>query len=121
MDDDTKKAHETAVAAYDGEDVDSSLLQNALDFLVDIEPHPTTFGDMDEYDKIMEPYEENIKKANAIVRKFGEQINPRTLAHMQEIYYSITNSEKYLKSAVAASVVQTTLEHEWDGIGPWKA
>lgn len=56
-------------------------------------------------------------KAN--VRQFGEEISPKTLAHMQDVYYSFTNSEKYRANSISISVAGTVLSSNWHGIGDW--
>lgn len=95
------------------------LLEQALDFLISIEPDPLLSPE--DADKIYEKYKEEIKRAKEIVRLYGEQIELKSLDNMQRIFYQICNSKKYQQSTIHASVVYSVLNYTWHGIGPWRA
>lgn len=106
--------------SYNGGSVSKEKLEEALDFLVDLEPNPDSISAEEEYEKNRKIYKESIEQARVAARKYGEQIRPQTLEAMQEVFYSITNSPKYLQSAIHTSVAYSTLNSCWDGIGPWE-
>lgn len=104
--------------SYHGGPVSHADLERALDFLVAIEPDPESEID---YREAMLPYKEQTDMANRLIRQFGEQIEPKTLEHMQDVFYSFTNSTKYRATSLSISVVYSALNFGWKNIGPWQA
>lgn len=103
---------------YGGGNVSRADVERALDLLVEIEPDPESEID---YELAIRPYKEQIETANKIIKQFGEQIEPKTLEYMQEVFYSFTNSEKYRASNLSISVVRSALQYGWKNIGPWQS
>ena len=101
--------------------VNKDMLELALDFLISLEPDPELPNAMEIYDRKCEKHQKEIDKARKIIRWYGEQIEPKSLEFMQEKFYEITNSSKYRQSAIHCSVVYSTLNSVWNGIGPWRA
>lgn len=60
-------------------------------------------------------------QAKSIIRKYGEQIEPKSLENMQKEFYTLVNSDKYRQSMIHQSVVYTSLNYNWDAIGPWRS
>jgi len=100
--------------------VDRSMLEGALDFLISLEPDPESPDAIELYDLNREKYKSEVVKANKIIRLYGEQIEPKTLEHMQEKFYEIVNSSKYQQSSLHSSVVYSSLSYGWNGIGAWQ-
>lgn len=89
----------------------------ALEFLVAIEPEPHTYGgDMDEYDRIMAPFEADIDKAHATIRAFGEHIAPQGLEYMQSVLQELLARQTDFKSI---SIMRSKVNWHWDGCGDW--
>jgi hypothetical protein len=86
----------------------------ALDFFILMETNPSDYQVM----KVRNA--QVISQHNATVKQFGEEITPLTLENMQDVFYSFTNSTKYLRSRVACSVARTVLSSNWHGIGDWR-
>lgn len=103
-----------------GTKVDRGLLELALDFIVSMETDDPGGEDLSDYEARLDANKERVAQAEIILRGYGEAIEPRTLEAMQEAYYSVTNSPKYLASAIACSAVAASLTDAWDGIGPWR-
>lgn len=104
---------------YNGQTVDKLLLEKALDFMIKLELCSSQ-DSMDDYRSFMEANKGKVEKAKGIMRKYGEQIAPFTLEHMQDVFYGITNSEKYASDAVKCSVVRSCLTDAWHGVGEWR-
>lgn len=105
---------------YKGGRVDDPTFQAALDFIVSLEYLVGKEGEPSDYDALCDKYRSTINMAETAIRKFGEQIEPRTLEKMQEVYYSFTNSPSNRKSYAQISVVTSTISDCWNGIGPWQ-
>lgn len=88
----------------------------ALNYLVSIEPDPTAYQDMDEYDAMMTPYEPEIAKAHATIRGYGAQIAAQGLEHMQKVLYGILEQQTDPK---AESLIRSNVNWLWDGCGDW--
>lgn len=114
------RKNKIAPFSYSGGQVSRALLDDALEFLISLEPDPDSPEGMDEYEANCRRFDKNLSMADAAIRRFGEQIEPQTLEAMQNVYYSITNSPKY-SSPVHCSVVSSSLNHCWSGIGPWQS
>lgn len=104
--------------SYDGQDVDDQLLEQAIDFMVSLEN--ADIESLDQYRKILEANKDVVTKANAIFRKYGEQITPPTFTVMRDVFDRITRAEKYACDPRAGSVASTCLNEAWDGIGEWR-
>ena len=104
---------------YNDGTVSKELLEQAIDFMISIEPDPELLISEQEYEAILERYESQIKMVNKAVRQYAYQIQDKTLKNMQEEFYSITNQPKYTQSYIRQSVAYNLLHHQWDGIGPW--
>jgi hypothetical protein len=102
---------------YEGGNVTKVKLEEALDFMISIETDPATGAE--EYHDNLIKYKREVQMARQAVRKYGEQIFPRTLENMQNEFYSITNSIKYRQSVTHCSVAYSMLSSGWDGIGAW--
>lgn len=107
------------IQRYAGGGVSWALMEDALDYFVSIEPDPERVID---YDTYMSQFknDECFIKSHLILRRFGEQIFPKTLSNMQDVFYSITNLPKYLSDAGCCSTVRSYLNDALNGIGPWK-
>lgn len=105
---------------YDGAHVSRELLEEAIDFMISLEPDPESLRASEEYEENLDYFKSEIHQVKQIIRQFGEQIHPRTLENMQTVFYSVTNSKKYLASAIHCSVAYSCLESGWNGIGPWQ-
>ena len=88
----------------------------ALNYLVSIEPDPTAYRDMDEYDAMMTPYEQEIAKAHATIHSYGAQIAPQGLEHMQDVLYELLEQQTDPK---AESLIRSNVNWLWDGCGQW--
>ncbi|RII82806.1 hypothetical protein [Neopusillimonas maritima] len=89
----------------------------ALEYLVAIEPEPTSYdGDMDKYDQIMEPHENDIKQAHATIKAYGEQIAPQGLDFMRSVLQQTLLQQTDPKSE---SIIRSKVNWQWDGIGRW--
>ena len=90
---------------------------SALEYLVAIEPDPKAYDDdMDEYDRIMAPFEANIDKAHATIRAYGQQIAPQGLEHMQGVLQQLLAQQTDQKSI---SIMRSKVNWHWDGCGEW--
>ena len=88
-----------------------------LEYLVAIEPEPESYdGDMDKYDIIMAPYENEIEKAHATIRAYGEQIAPQGLDYMQKVLQQILSEQTDFKSE---SIMRSKVNWHWGGCGEW--
>lgn len=96
------------------------IVCDVLEHLVSLEPDNDMLFSMEEYQSHMAEHEHEIKEAIAVLRKYGEQIYPRTLDAMQQVFYSLANDERFKDSIEAVSVVRSYLNEAWDGIGPWQ-
>lgn len=109
------------IVNYNGDPVTRQLVEEAIDFMISLEPIDSSSPNADEeYKSNNQLYRNEIIKAQQIFKKFGEQISPLTLENMQEVFYSITKSEKYSSSMIYQSVAHSCLESSWDKIGPWQ-
>lgn len=89
----------------------------ALEYLVAIEPDPDSYdGDMDKYDQIMEPHENDIKQAHATIKAYGEQIAPQGLDFMRSVLQQTLLQQTDPKSE---SIIRSKVNWQWDGIGRW--
>ena len=106
---------------YSGGEVSRPILEDALEFLISIEPDPDSPTAMEDYAENMRKHEKAVSMANEALRQYAEQIEPQTLSAMQNAYYSITNSSKFTSSAIRVSVVTSVLNSAWNGVGPWES
>lgn len=111
------------VRSYDGFSTSRELVECAIDFFIFIEPDSSTLEELTKGDKIyadnLIKYKEEIKNANKIVRNFGEQLFPATLENMQDVFYSFSNSRKYLNTREISSIARLTLSTNWTNINGW--
>jgi hypothetical protein len=105
---------------YYGGEVSRQVLDAAIDFMVSIEPNPISATADQEFEESRNKYNAEINMVYAAIRQYGYQITDKTLENMQDIFYSITNSDKYLQSLKHQSMVYNLLNYYWDGIEPWK-
>ena len=94
-------------------------VREALDFLVAIEPDPPS-DTREQYLAAVAPPLQESAAALATLRRFAKQAWPMTLEQMQALYYRFTRDTRYMRSAVACSVVTTVLNQAWNGVGPWQ-
>lgn len=106
---------------YDCGEVSKELLESAIDFMISIEPNPASPNCDQEFKASRKKYATEIKMVGAAIRQYGHQISNKTIESMQDVFYSIINSDKYLQSSKYQSVAYTLLNYYWDGIGPWRA
>jgi hypothetical protein len=107
---------------YDGKsEVSKQFLETALDFYIHLESDPEAKNGEEIFSKRCRTYTAEIEMARAAIRKYGEQIEPKTLESMQAKFYEITHSLKYRQSTIHLSVTYSLLNLIWDGIGPWQA
>jgi hypothetical protein len=88
-------------------------VETALDFFILLESMPGEYSTLKAYNK------EAADQHNAIVRQFAEEMQPCTLEHMQDVFYSFTNSPKYRQTMAACSVARTVLSSNWHRVGEW--
>lgn len=105
---------------YDGGKVSKELLEEAIDFMISIEPNTESLTCDQEFKESRNKYKAEINMVYAAIRQYGRQISNKTLVNMQDIFYSIINSDKYLQSPKHGSVAYTLLNHCWNGIGAWR-
>ena len=105
--------------APDTSELDEDHVQNALDFLIAVEPNPAP-DSQKEYEAATEPYRQQIAAAMATLRSFAEQAQPMTLEQMQADYYGLTNHPRYLVSPAVSAIVCGVLNDAWRGVGPWQ-
>jgi hypothetical protein len=103
-----------------GERVSEEDLHSALEFLISIEPTSGSDEETDRYEQYLRDNSDVIESAYDTIRRYGMQLEDKTLEAMQEVFYSLTNSQTYLSSALRCSVVRATLNSCWDGIGEWR-
>lgn len=108
-----------SISDYAGQEVDRILLEKALDFMISLDPDPSSPTAEEDYRERVISQAKEITNAENILRQFGKQINPLTLDRMQDVYYSITNSAKYRNSSLTCCVVRVSLNNAWNGIGNW--
>ena len=111
---------EIPVFSYQGGPVSKCLLEEAFDFLISLEP-PTAFETeiaSELFQENCNGHEDEIMMAYASIRKYGEQIEPKTLENMQKKYDSIVNMPKYRDSLIGISVVLSRLQYDWEGFFP---
>lgn len=109
------------IADYNGEHVDKSLFEKALDFLIFIKHNPDSPTIKEEYVNTIAATILEYAKAKAIVRKFGEQITPQTPQHMKDIRRSIVNAPQYSNDPTLLSIATAVINRTWQGIGNWKS
>ena len=95
-------------------------LQDALGFLVDLEPTPEVCDSMAEYDALMAPHASAIAAAKATIRGYGEQLAQRGLAYMQGAHKRVMSGKVARCSMLARSIVSANVNHAWDGLGGWQ-
>lgn len=88
----------------------------ALEYLVSIEPDPTSYRDMDEYDRLMTPHEPEIDHAHSVIRAYGAQIAPQGINHMQQVLYDLLG---HYTDAKSQSLIRSNVQWLWDGCGDW--
>jgi hypothetical protein len=88
-------------------------VEYAIDFFILMESTPRDYDQLKIHNRAV------IAQHNATIKQFGMEISPLTLENMQDVFYSFTNSTKYLRSRVACSVARTVLSSNWHGIGDW--
>ena len=116
-----KKVNCPDIEKWDGGYVSRKLLEKALDLFISLEPVNQSSPTADEEYKANHEVNKNlIEISKKILVNYGKQIRPETLENMQDVYYSITNSKKYVKNPVNCSVVRSALNRAWDGISEWR-
>lgn len=90
----------------------------ALEFLVRIEPEPDTYEDMEEYDRMMAPYQAEIDRADATIRAYGESLVHLGLEHMESVLYKLLEQQTDPK---ALSIMRFKVRFRWNGLGEWQA
>jgi hypothetical protein len=104
-----------------GESVDKATLEAAIEFLYSLEPDdPQSETADEEYRLAKERNKDMVERSNSVIRAYGEQIHPRTLENMQEAFYSITNSKKYLNNVGLCICARVSMTSAWHGIGDWQ-
>ena len=88
-------------------------VESAIDFFILLE------NSQHDYDAMLAQNATAIATHQAVVRQFGREIQPATVEHMQNVFYSFTNSLKYRKSATTISVARAVLSSNWHGINGW--
>jgi hypothetical protein len=96
----------------------SKSFNDALDYLVKIEPDPASIDSVAEYDQHMAPHADGIAKARAAIRAHGEALAPRGLGALQDAHARAVQSCG--RDALAASVVASTINSAWDGLAGWQ-
>lgn len=95
-------------------------LEKALDLLISIEPSLESLSPDEEYRTNIKNNRVEIDKAELVLKEYAIQNQHKPLETMQEMYYSLVNSDKYRQSSVNQSVVCASLNRAWNGIGDWK-
>ncbi len=103
----------------DTEQLTEDHVREALDFLVAIEPIPTS-ETREDYEAALAPYRSQVTAAIASMRQFAEQTEPLTLERMQRDYHGFVNDPRYRTSPEVSSVVSGALNEAWNGVGPWR-
>lgn len=103
-----------------GVTVTRSDVERELDWLISIEPDPRSPNAMDEYKRSMAIHADRIAQARAVLRRYGEQIQPVTFEAMQAAFYAITQGSKYTRDAISQSVAYSSLNRAWDGVNGWQ-
>ncbi len=104
------------VINYDGGFVTRQLVEEAIDFMISLEPIDCNDSDTElEHHFNMRQHEKEISKAQQIFKTYGEQ----TLDDLQELIDSIIESEKYASSIVYQSVAYSCLTRPLVEIGRW--
>jgi len=104
---------------YDGGAVSRTLLEDALEYFISIEPDP---GKDVDYEAYMAGFgnDECFVKSTLVLRRFGEQVSRGGISEMQEVFYAITGSPKFLGENSRCVIARAWLMRAWDGIGEWK-
>jgi hypothetical protein len=101
------------VREYTGGLVNRIQVESALDFFIMIEP------DFDQAVDETKFVQEKIQ-ARQIIRQYAVQHLPCSLDVLQDLFYSFSNSNKYLYNIETISVVRTMLSTCWEGLAGWR-
>jgi hypothetical protein len=117
-DDDEEDKGGTYDGPGDPEAVTESDVHRALGFLIAIEPDEVS--SREEYDAATARYRDQIDAAVRTLRRFAEQIEPKSIETMRAAYYGFTNGPAYLRTSLVSAVVTSALNEAWEGVGPWR-
>lgn len=92
--------------------------EKALDFLIEIEPNPSSCETLKEYDDLMQLYEPSLTAARRTLRRFAESIEPKTLSSMRKVYYRMLSV--YAENSFDAAVASSYLNEAMHGVGKWQ-
>lgn len=90
-------------------------VERAIDFFIMLESLPVDYDELKTYNR------HTYTRFQALIRQYGEEMQPASLEQMQAVFYQITNSPKYLVTRTANSIARTVLSSNWDGIGEWRS
>lgn len=99
----------------------------ALEFLVEIEPDPEQLAelaaragidDMMMRRELQAPCKDKIEAAHEAIRAYGQHIAHQGLAYMQNQLYDLIEQDW---SAMRQSVMVSTTNQLWNGLGDWRA
>lgn len=96
----------------------SKPFDDALAYLVKIEPDPASIDSVAEYDQHMAPHAEGIAQARAVIRAHGEALASKGLGALQVAHARAVQSCG--RDMLAASVVSSNLNSTWDGLAGWQ-
>lgn len=103
---------------YSGGWVTPEMLFNALDLWL-VMDH---VRDSEERKARFHDYGAELHAANRIIEQYGQQIEPKTIEHMQEVLCEISTSKKYTSiGTVAVFMAGACMRVFWEGIGPWRS
>lgn len=92
------------------------MVEEALDLFIATEPEGCSDTT---YRRNKKLNHHKLELANKVIHEYGTQISPMTLEHMQDEFYSFTNSDKYRASAHICSIARIMLSVNWHHVGPW--
>ena len=90
----------------------------ALEVMISTEPDPEATEE--ECAALWAQHAKPRAEAEAVLRRYGEEVAPGGLAAMQAAFYGLTNSLRYRRSALVLSVVRASLSGAWAGVGEWR-
>ena len=96
----------------------SKTFDDALAFLVQIEPDPASIDSMADYDAHMAQHASGIAQARADIRAHGETLAPRGLRALQDEHARAVRGCG--QDMLAASIVTSSINQAWDGLAGWQ-
>lgn len=96
----------------------SKAFDDALAYLVKIEPDPASIDSMADYDAHMAQHAAGIAQARAAIRAHGEALAPRGLGALQDAHARAVRGCG--QDMLAASVVTSNINQAWDGLAGWQ-